>query len=162
VFDICFSFELSLFAHEEGADGGHSNKKNSLIRVDWVGREQTNGKYDVNDRLIAYMEFEKSLNHHLPKIKSSFQEILYLEPVDRDGKKIGTLGNVKPEFARAKKDEDNVLVLSFKPNSLHPATNYVLRIGKTSDPDGIDKMINSELMDLYGLEVEISGCNCDP
>ena len=151
-----------MFAHEEGAVGSAGYKKNALVRVDWVGKEQTANKFDVNDRLIAYMEFEKSLNHHLPKIKSSFQEILYLEPVDIHGNKIGSLGHVKPEFARAKKDEDNVLVLSFKPNSLHPATNYVLRIGKTSDPDGIDKMVNSELMGLYGLEVDMSGCNCDP
>ena len=99
----------------------------------------------MNDKIVAFMEFERGLGRHMPKLKQSFRDILYLEPIDENGKRINLLKTVKPTYIRLKSDESNVLVVDFEPNSLQASQCYMLKIGDIGQHDGIDKMYDSRL-----------------
>ena len=70
--DVCFNFDLSLFADEVGQNHLSDDENNKLIRIDWQGKEQSHNKFDTNGRINAYLEFEKSMAKHFPKLKTSF------------------------------------------------------------------------------------------
>ena len=63
----------------------NDDENNKLIRVDWQGKEQAAGSYDTSGRISAFCEFEKSLAQHIPHIKTSFQETIYLQPLLPNG-----------------------------------------------------------------------------
>lgn len=66
---LCFNFDLSFFADEVDSHHTGDNEDNKLIRVDWTGKEQSSGNFDTSGRITAFLEFEKSLSHHMPQLK---------------------------------------------------------------------------------------------
>jgi hypothetical protein len=71
--DICYSFDLAIYAHEVGDDHTQDKLNNQLIRVDWKGKEQSKDRFDATGRLTAFVEFEKSLSQELRQALKSYQ-----------------------------------------------------------------------------------------
>lgn len=84
--DVCFNFDISIFADEVNQSHLSDDEDNKLIRVDWQGKEQSHEKFDVSGRISAFVEFEKSLSRHMPTLKTSFTEHIYLQPLLENGK----------------------------------------------------------------------------
>ena len=99
---LCFGFDLSIFADEIDHHHSRDNEDNKLIRVDWHGKEQSSGKYDTSSRVTAYLEFEKSLAHHIPALKQTFTENIYLQPLTAQGKPDTELHHVVPSHFKSK------------------------------------------------------------
>lgn len=75
-----------------------------MIRIDWHGKEQASNKFDTSSRINAFIEFEKSLSHHIPLLKSSYQENIWLQPLLRKGGEdtTGTHPHVAPSHFKLK------------------------------------------------------------
>ena len=102
---------MSLFIDEVGTNHLEDEEANKLIRIDWKGLEQSYDRYDTSKRLTALLQFEKSLSHHLPKLKSSFEDMVYLVPLDRNGKMDRHQEHVNASHMKLKVDSDNTLLI---------------------------------------------------
>ena len=103
--DFCHALGLSIYMRETGKDSSSSGSPgpNHLIRVDWNGKEQSHDKYDVNGRINAFVEYEKSLSGMMPQLKKSWRELIYLQPMTADGLKERTdLNHVVPDNFKMK------------------------------------------------------------
>ena len=68
---------------------------NKLIRVDWVGTQESSGKFDATKSMTAVLEYEKSLAQHAPMITANYADI-YLQPVTKLGKDETSKKKVNP------------------------------------------------------------------
>lgn len=103
----------------------NDDENNKLIRVDWQGKEQAAGSYDTSGRISAFCEFEKSLAQHIPHIKASFQELIYLQPLLPNGQPdTFSHSHVVPAHLKTKFKSDDTLILGFSPFSLDKGVCY--------------------------------------
>ena len=124
--DLCFNFDLSLFADEVSESHLSDNEDNKLIRIDWLGLEQSTKRKDTSGRITAFLEFEKSMARHVPLLKTSFQETIYLEPLTPTGAVDKEKTHVVPSHFKLKHSQDDVVLLAFSPYSLAKGTCYRL------------------------------------
>jgi hypothetical protein len=129
---MCFSFDLSFYAHEETESAKTEPNMNKLIRVDWAGTQESSGKYDVTKAMTAVLEYEKSLSAHAPTINANYADI-YLQPVSRQGKDETSKKAVNPAHFKLKSSEDSVMMLQFPAHSMEKGQCYHLRFRAASD-----------------------------
>lgn len=100
--EICFNFDLSLFIDEVDAKHMSDNNDNKLMRVDWQGLEQASGMFDTSGRISAFLEFEKSLHSHIPALKQTFQEAIFLQPLLPNGEPDKSKKHIVPTHFKSK------------------------------------------------------------
>jgi hypothetical protein len=155
---LCFNFDLSFYAHEELEATVNDANMNKLIRVDWVGAQESSGKFDVTKAVTAILEYEKSLAQHAPLISANYADI-YLQPVTKTGKEENSKKKVNPSSFKLKSSEDSVLMLFFSPFAMEKGQCYQIRVQFTST---LANFMTAEIEAGDDMTVCTSKCNCDP
>jgi len=171
---LCFNFFLSLFIDEISTRHLQDEQSNQMVRVDWQGREQALGEFDTNQRITAFIEFEKSISKHMPQMKMTFEETIFLLPLDKLMKPDKAAKRIPPTHFKTKQGSDDTLVLSFAPYTLEKDRCYKLVFGPDPAVDGtglgaevyfpsnpLKSMISKEMMDSDDMRICTSSCNCD-
>ena len=164
---ICFNFHMSVFIDEVDVHHMQDGTGNKLIRVDWRGKEQSFGHFDPSGRITAFLEYEKSMADHMPALKSTFHDQMYLQPLDEHGNENPHLPHVQPTHFNPKHDSDDVLIVSWSPYTLQAGVCYKLKFGHPQglffggSPTDLAAMMSAHLEDSPEMHVCASGCNCD-
>ena len=162
--NYCFNFHLSLFIDEIGQSHLFDESSNELIRVDWQGKEQGTNTFDPSKRVFAFLEFEKSMSHHLPHIKSSYQSPLELVAIDHNMNRLPGVKPIPAAHIIVKHDSDDTLVVSWSPHTLEKNVCYKLMFNSNTGrgPDtGLSSMLRPEIADAEDMHVCMAGGDCD-
>lgn len=163
--EVCHNFQLSVRAELRGNRSDESPALNKyepprLMRVRWEGMRVSEGVYDPRTRLIAALEFDRSLSGHYQLLKTTeWAALAQHGPNDTQ-----TLPHpVSPTVKKMAPGDTSTVHVQFAPGSLPKGTCHKLQLKEThggfmpimSLPDFDSALIHED------LEVCTSNCLCD-
>jgi hypothetical protein len=143
----------------------YDESSNELIRVDWHGKEQGANYFDPSKRVYAFLEFEKSMSRHMPRIKGGMLNAIELVPIDHDMKRIGGKKGIGASHVTVKHDSDDTIVVGWSPFLLEKGQCYKLMFNGQSgngwNDNPLASMLRPEVADAEDMHVCMSECDCD-